>query len=117
MFQEGNYDVTTFPVPVNGMNQSISPDMLPQNFCYLLENIIPDPIGSGQVRYGTTLVKALASSELEIIRSFKFVYNGYVNQAILYVGYYAQDLGFETLLQADEATLSSMIEKVREYFA
>jgi len=29
----------------------------------------------------------------------------------------AQDLGFQTLLQSDEATLSSMIEKVREYFA
>ena len=57
MFQEGNYEVTELSVPVNGMNQFVSPDILPSNFCYLLENIIPSPTGVGQARYGTELKK------------------------------------------------------------
>jgi hypothetical protein len=92
MFKEGDYDVTEFSMAANGMNQFISPDVLPSNFCYSLENIIPDPLGTGQVRYGTSFVKAFANSEFNIIRSFPFTLNGNINQSILYVGYYEQDL-------------------------
>jgi hypothetical protein len=70
MFQEGNYDITEFPIASNGMNQFISPDALPSNFCYTLENIIPQPLGDGQVRYGTALINNVSTNEFNIIRSF-----------------------------------------------
>lgn len=106
MFQEGNYDITEFPIASNGMNQFISPDALPSNFCYTLENIIPQPLGDGQVRYGTDLINNVSTDEFNIIRSFPYTLNGSVNQGILYVGYYSQDLNTNTRVAVDSSHIT-----------
>lgn len=106
MFQESNYDVTEFSMAQNGMNQFISPDVLPYNFCYFLENIIPNPLGVGQVRYGTALVNSDLGNDFNIIKCFPFTLNGSTNQAILYVGYYVQDTTFTTPIMIDSSNFS-----------
>ena len=106
MFQEGNYEITEFPIASNGMNQFISPDALPSNFCYTLENIIPQPLGDGQVRYGTALINNVSTNEFNIIRSFPYTLNGSVDQGILYVGYYSQDLNTNTRVAVDSSHIT-----------
>lgn len=98
MFQEGNYDITEFQIPVNGMNQFIAPDVLPSNFCYVLENIIPNPVGVGQVRHGTALINNLPTNEYNIFRAFPFTTSTSVKQGILYVSYYSQDLAVTAIV-------------------
>jgi hypothetical protein len=106
MFHEGNYEITEFPIPVNGMNQFISPDVLPSNFCYSLENIIPNPMGVGQVRYGTSLIYTFENPEFNIIKCFPFTTNTSHNQGILYVSYYSQDLGITALNITDASHIN-----------
>ncbi len=106
MFRESNYDIQEFSVAPNGMNQFISPDALPSNFCYLLENIIPSPLGVGQVRYGTSDVASFTNPEFNIIRAFPFTLNGTIKQSILYVGYYSQDLNTNTRVAVDSSHIT-----------
>ncbi len=106
MFQEGNYDITEFSIASNGMNQFISPDALPSNFCYTLENIIPQPLGEGQVRYGTSLINNVSTNEFNIIRSFPYTLSGTTNQGVLYVGYYSQDLNTNTRVAVDASHIT-----------
>lgn len=103
MFQEGNYDISEFPIPVNGMNQFIAPDVLPSNFCYVLENIIPNPVGIGQVRFGTTLINNLPTAEYNIVKAFPFTTNTSAKQGILYVSYYSQDLAITAIVITDNS--------------
>lgn len=91
MFNESNYDGPEFTVAPNGMNQFISPDALPSNFCHILENIIPSPLGVGQVRYGTSLTKELTNPEFSIMRAFNFVKKNIEREALLYVAHYSND--------------------------
>jgi len=95
MFQEGNYDVIEFPMPREGMNQFISPEILPQQFCYLLENILPTPLGSGQVRYGTRRINTLNNPEASILETFAFTKSDGGRQAIVYTQEYSQDLSMQ----------------------
>lgn len=106
MFQEGNYDITEFPIAANGMNQVISPDALPSNFCHTLENIIPYPLGEGRVRYGTELINNVSTNEFNIIRSFPYTLNGSLNQGILYVLYYFQDINVDTMVAVDSSHIT-----------
>ncbi len=117
MFNEGNYDVNEFSMAQNGMNQFISPDVLPSNFCYSLENIIPQPLGMGQARYGTALINGALANEFNIIKCFPFTLNGSVNQAILYVGYYVQDVTFTTPIMIDSSNFSFISTTPNNYVA
>ena len=53
MFKGGQYDVIHIPMPAAGMNQQLAPEILPHNQTYWLENILPMPLGRGQVRFGS----------------------------------------------------------------
>jgi hypothetical protein len=53
MFKGNTFDVLEFNMPVRGMNQNIAPEVLDSTQAYLLENILPLPLGEGRVRYGT----------------------------------------------------------------
>lgn len=116
MFQEGNYDIPEFPIPVNGMNQFISPDSLPSNFCYFLENIIPEPIGSGRVRYGDYLTHSFNNPEINIFRSFPFTSSANIRQSLLYVSYYSQDLTVNTINITDASHFSFNSTNNASYF-
>jgi len=54
------------------MNQNISPETLPFSFAYLLENILPKPLGEGVVRFGTRTVTTIPP-DLTILKLFPFV--------------------------------------------
>lgn len=91
MLQQGSYDVLEFTLPTNGMNQNISPDILPGAFAYTLENILSKPLGEGQIRYGTSLIMALDNPEAVIIKQFPFIKAGGSEQIVLYVQEYQTD--------------------------
>lgn len=99
MFRDSNYEITEFSMAQSGMNQFISPDVLPANFCFSLENIIPSPLGEGNVRYGTSLTGSITNPpdpmqliDIEIARCFSFIKGSSIKQSILYASYFVQDL-------------------------
>jgi len=53
MLQIGNYNVLEVYPPSQGMNRLVAPEVLPPDFATTLENILPTPLGSATVRYGT----------------------------------------------------------------
>ena len=91
MLQEGNYDVLEFSMSSQGMNQNISPDILPPSFAYVLENIVAKPLGEGQVRFGTAQIMSLLNPESVILKQFPFVKPDGSEQILLYVQEYVQD--------------------------
>jgi hypothetical protein len=91
MLQTGNYDVLEFSMPVEGMNQNISPDILPPSFAQWLENIIARPLGEGQVRFGTEHIASLPNPEAVILKQFPFVKPDGSKQLLLYVQEYRHD--------------------------
>ena len=72
-------------MPQGGMNQNISPDSLPFSLAYLLENIIPKPLGEGHVRYGTRDIVKLLNPEALILKAFPFLKSDGTHQILLYV--------------------------------
>jgi hypothetical protein len=86
------YNILEFSMPPQGMNQNISPDLLPPSFAYMLENIIAKPLGEGQVRFGTTQVMALPKPEAVILKQFPFVKQNGQKQILLYVQEYREDV-------------------------
>jgi hypothetical protein len=92
MFQEGNYNVLEFNPPTQGMNCNIAPEVLPQDFAVVFENILPTPVGSSVVRYGT---KRLGGVNLDpdavIIEAFPYAKANGDSQMVLYVQTFVQD--------------------------
>jgi hypothetical protein len=95
MLQQGNYDILEFSPPSSGMNQNISPETLPFSFAYLLENILPKPLGEGVVRFGTRTVTTIPP-DLTILKLFPFVKSDGSKQLLLYVQEYIQDVNATT---------------------
>jgi len=98
MLQEGNYDVLEFSMPAQGMNQNISPEVLPSSFAYVLENIVAKPLGEGQVRFGTAEIMSLPNPEFTILKQFPFVKDDGSEQILLYVQEYVQDATAHTFV-------------------
>jgi hypothetical protein len=92
MFQEANYNVLEFNPPIQGMNRNIAPEVLPQDFASVLENILPTPQGLATVRYGT---KRLTGVNLDpdavIIEAFPYAKANGDSQMLLYVQTFVQD--------------------------
>lgn len=102
LFNEGAYDELEFHFPTGGMNQNISPRLLPSKYAYVLENIIPLPLGRGTVRYGTRLLNEELTFDSVIMEIFSFVKTDGGEQLLLYVDEFLPD---ETIF--DEAILDS----------
>lgn len=83
IFDRSAYDVIKIQMPVNGMNQDISPENLDLSYAYILENIIPRPLGEGRVRYGTSLQLSIGADS-NIIGSFPYTSINGDNQLLLY---------------------------------
>lgn len=95
LFVEGSYDVLEFSMPPNGMNQNISPRVLPPNFAYVLDNILPIPQGRGMVRYGTSLINNDLAPDSNILETFSFIKPTGGKQLVLYVQDFTEDLSIE----------------------
>ena len=83
IFDRSSYDVIKIQMPVNGMNQDISPESLDLSYAYILENIIPRPLGEGRVRYGTSSQLSLGAAS-NIIGSFPYTSINGDEQLLLY---------------------------------
>ena len=92
MFQEGNYNVLEFNPPIQGMNRNIAPEVLTQDFASSLENILPTPMGSSVVRYGTKKLQGLTlDPDAVIIEAFPYAKANGDSQMVLYVQTFVQD--------------------------
>ena len=92
MFRAGRFDVLEIPLPASGMNQNVAPEVLPLTQAYILENIIPLPLGKGQVRHGTDVLPGINLPVDATIQEI-FSYRKKDNQAqlLLYVQEFKQD--------------------------
>ncbi len=92
MFQEGNYNVLEFNPPTQGRNCNIAPEVLPQDFAVVFENILPTPVGSSVVRYGTKrLTGVTLDPDAVIIEAFPYAKANGDSQMVLYVQTFVQD--------------------------
>lgn len=92
MFKSSSYDVLEFAMPTKGMNQNISPDLLNPTQAYLLENIIPLPLGEGKVRYGTKLLPNLnLPVDATIQKVFDYTKTDGTGEYLLYVQEFKKD--------------------------
>jgi hypothetical protein len=92
MLQEGNYNVLELYPPAQGMNRLIAPEALSQDFASALENILPTPLGSAMVRYGTRRLQGMTlEADASIIEAFPFVKPNGDKQAVLYVQTFVHD--------------------------
>ena len=93
MLQIGNYNVLEVYPPSQGMNRLIAPEVLPPDFATTLENILPTPLGTAMVRYGTRRLKGMSlAPDASILEAFPFVKPNGDKQAVLYVQSFIQDL-------------------------
>ena len=92
MFRGGRFDVLELPLPPQGMNQNVAPEVLPLTQAYILENIIPLPLGKGRVRHGTQMLPGVNLPVDATIQEI-FSYRKKDNQAqlLLYVQEFKQD--------------------------
>ena len=92
MLQEGNYTVLELYPPAQGMNRLIAPEALPQGFASALENILPTPLGSATVRYGTRRRDGMTlEADASLIEAFPFALPNGNKQAVLYVQTFVLD--------------------------
>lgn len=115
MFQQGNYDQISLPIPSKGMNKFISPDFLKEDFAVYLENIIPSPAGIGQVRYGTNKINNLENPSSSIIEAFPYVKQDGSFQYVLYVQEYQLDNTVDNPVVLDQINLSFNSENTQRY--
>ena len=98
MYKNNQFDIINVTIPAYGMNQNITPEFLPklgitgQLQTYWLENIIPLPLGYGQVRFGTRIFEELKlDNDVTIQETFNFTKEG-VENLLLYVQEFKRDI-------------------------
>ncbi len=82
MIHEGAYDIIELFSATKGMNQNIAPSLLKQDYSYYIENMMPQSLGEGQVRYGTSEFSDVPTDK--IIASFPFSSESGAKQQVLY---------------------------------
>lgn len=108
MFKDSNFDVLEFLPPFNGMNQNISRDILPSNFAYLFENLIPIPAGAAKPRFGTftSISDPFLNVRYSIMKAFSFPKRNGLQQIVFYLSYFKKYLGGSNFTIDDRETFS-----------
>ena len=86
MLYEAGYDKIELHSAAKGMNQNIAPNLLPMDYSYYIENIMPLSLGDGQVRYGNSLFSSAPADD--IIDGFPFSAPDGSKQMVLYFNGY-----------------------------
>lgn len=86
MLYEGGYNIIELFSATKGMNQNIAPSLLKADYSSYIKNIMPESLGEGLVRYGTSLFSELP--EDDIINAFPFKAPDGSKQQILYFNGY-----------------------------
>jgi len=87
MIHEGGYDIIELFSASKGMNQNIAPALLKQDYSYYIENMMPQSLGEGQVRYGTSEFSHVPTDK--IIAAFPFSSESGAKQQVLYMNGFA----------------------------
>lgn len=98
MLYEAGYNIIDLYSATKGMNQKIAPELLKQEYSYYIENIMPDSLGEGKVRYGTSLIETVQDT---IIKGFGFEAADGTSQQILYCNGYNPFLTYSNLVVID----------------
>jgi hypothetical protein len=94
MLHEAGYDVIELYSATKGMNKALSPELLPSDYSFYIENIMPTAVGEGQVRFGTSSLKVCDDT---IIEAFPFQSASGNKQQVLYFNGYNNFLTFTNL--------------------
>ena len=106
MLQIGNYNVLEVYPPSQGMNRLVAPEVLPPDFATTLENILPTPLGSATVRYGTRCLEGMSlAPDASILEAFPFVKPNGDKQAVLYTQTFVQDETADNFVVLDPQSL------------
>lgn len=107
MFYESAYDQIILNLPISGMNQNISENILPSQFAYYLLNVLSIPVGQGTVRFGTKIVFEDEDATYKSIRNFRFQNANGNTQIIRYGQKYKTFIGAEskTISGANKITI------------
>ena len=106
MLQIDNYNVLEVYPPSQGMNRLMAPEVLPPDFATTLENILPTPLGSATVRYGTRRLEGMTlAPDASILEAFPFVKPNGDKQAVLYTQTFVQDETADNFVVLDPQSL------------
>ena len=86
MLYEGQYDIIELYSAPKGMNQEIAPSLIPQDYSYYIENIMPTTMGEGRVRFGTKKFSDVPTDS--IIETFAFENADGSPQQVIYMNGY-----------------------------
>ena len=91
-FASQNFEALKVSFPYNGMNQDITPQLLPEDQAWYLENFTQDSLGNGTLRYGTKAFTTLSGVEDGfVMRGFPFIAQGGVEQILCYMNVLMKD--------------------------
>src|SRR5690349_3546585 len=82
MLHKSGYDEIKLISATKGMNQNISRDLIPGDYSYYIENIMPKSLGEGDVRYGNALFSDASTDN--IIKAFSFIGDQGQKQKVIY---------------------------------
>jgi hypothetical protein len=118
MLYEGEYDVLEFPLPTSGMNQNVSPQLLTSKFAFVLENILPMPLGKGRVRYGTRLMAGVSlPAGSTILETFPYAKTNGDRQSVLYTQVLTADLSVTEAVVVNQSQFSFKSDTPEKYAA
>ena len=107
MFYEGEYEVLEFPLPIAGMNRQVSPQLLSSKFAFVLENILPTPMGKGRVRYGNRLMPGvMLPAGSTILETFPYPQTNGDRQAVLYTQVFTRDASVTEAIVVNQSQFS-----------
>ena len=116
MFKAGRFDVLEIPLPAAGMNQQVAPEVLPLTQAYILENIIPLPLGKGQVRHGTKTLPGIdLPVDCTIQEVFSFTKADSHQQLLLYVQGFKQDTSMTDTAVVGGGTIRFTTDQTSRY--
>ena len=86
MIYEAGYTIVELLPATKGMNLNTAPELLKQEHSTYINNMMPESLGEGKVRYGTSLfANVVGTSPVDkVIKSFPFTANDGSKQQVLY---------------------------------
>lgn len=90
MIYEAGYNIIELFSATKGMNQNVSPSMITGDYSYYIENVMPESLGEGTVRYGTSLFSDVTQGNVQDkpMKAFPFSSEDGSKQQVLYFNGY-----------------------------
>lgn len=108
MLHEAGYDKIELFSATKGMNQNVSRDIIPQEYSYYIENVMPESLGEGEIRYGTSTFSNAPTDK--VIEAFSFTSDTGAKQQVLYLYGYQNFAGSTNLrvISANQIELTNV---------